>query len=338
MSKSTELLQKLGESNLIKWFNEQYGFSIQKIISIPVGVSGHNYSIEDKKGQMYFLKIYLQKSLEVNNPQGLENTLNLTAQLHERDIANIPYAIRSVKGHVEETWGEYVVTVMNYVHGKSLDEASLSDERLNRLGRIIGQIHQTSTDGVHLPVEPFDLSYALKLRQQMEALEEGDVSRKYVMRLGELILPHKLRLTKHLQVLEQLFQKAQNGVIENVITHGDLIPDNLLLDLNNELFIVDWDTARRSPLERDVWFFMKHETFLEGYHATNPKAHPSVELLSFYMYKRYIEDMVYWIDQILHENTSDEQNETDIEGIKVCCIERYKDIEDQIKMVTQMIV
>lgn len=114
MSKSLEFLQKLGEQNIINYLNETYGFSIEKVVPIPVGVSSYSYSITDKIGRIYFLKIYLQKSLEVNNPQGLENTLNLTAQLHERGIANIPYAVRSAKGYVEETWGEYVVTVINY--------------------------------------------------------------------------------------------------------------------------------------------------------------------------------------------------------------------------------
>ena len=335
MSKSAELLQKLGEHNLIEWLQINYNLSIKRVVSIPVGVSGSNYSIEDQDGKKYFLKLHLRKNVE--DAEGLENTLNLTAQLHERGIANIPYAIRSAEQRVDETWGDYVVVVTNYIEGGSLDEKSLSDSLLQQLGVTLCKIHQTNVEGIMLPVEPVDLSYALKLRSQLEFLQNGEEPKKYVGKLRELLLPRLALLSQHLQTLEQLSEQVKASAGENVITHGDLIPDNLMLNDDGKLFIVDWDTAQLAPPERDVWFFMKNKTFLEGYRESNPKMQLNMERLAFYMYKRYIEDMVYWANQILHENTTDEQNETDLEGIRVCCIERYKDIDEQIEKARQLL-
>ena len=49
------------------------------------------------------------------------------------------------------------------------------------------------------------------------------------------------------------------------------------------------------------------------------------------MYKRYIEDIVYWANQILNENLDMVQSLENIEGIDICCLKAFQNIEEKVE-------
>jgi spectinomycin phosphotransferase len=42
-----------------------------------------------------------------------------------------------------------------------------------------------------------------------------------------------------------------------VITHGEPHPGNLLMGASGAMFLVDWDTVRLAPPERDLWWLLE---------------------------------------------------------------------------------
>lgn len=335
--KPAKYLEKIGELELVRWLQENYPLQIVKLVSVPKGEIGDNYIAITSDNEKYFLKIYLRSKLHIDNPQGLENTLGLTSRLHELGIQNIPYPIKTKTGSMEANFGEYSIAISNFIDGENPE---ITPKVATKFAKLISKVHQVNVENINLPVEPFDTTYANKLREQLETLEKGAQSNKQKEKLKSLLLPHKTLFFSQLKKLDEFCERAKQKEKTLVVTHGDLIPDNLLLDKNGGAFIVDWDTARLSPPERDVWFFASAYgyVFLRSYKESNPYVKLDIDFISFYMYKRYIEDMVYWADQILLDEVDERQGDANLEGIKVCCLEAYQDIEEKIGEIDKLLL
>lgn len=334
--KPAKYLERIGEPKLVRWLQENYPLEIVKLVSVPKGEIGDNYIAITSNEDKYFLKIHLRSKLHIDNPQGLENTLSLTSQLHELGIKDVPYPVKTKAGSVEANFGEYTIMITNFVEGENPE---ITAEVATKFAKLVAKIHQVSTENINLPVEPFDTAYANKLREQLETLEKVAQLNEQKEKLKNLLLPHKTLFLGQLKKLDGFCERAKQKGKSLVVTHGDLIPDNLLLDKDGNIFIVDWDTARLSPPERDVWFFMNThgENFLRSYNESNPHVKLDIDFISFYMYKRYIEDMVYWADQILLDEVDAKQAEANLEGIKVCCLEAFQDIEQRVKNIDKIL-
>lgn len=61
----------------------------------------------------------------------------------------------------------------------------------------------------------------------------------------------------------------------------------------------------------------------------------STDLLGFYLYRRILEDLVDWIMRILYENTDEDQNRRDLEGIMRDCISDLPHLEPLIERTDQ---
>ncbi|MFH1029990.1 MAG: aminoglycoside phosphotransferase family protein [bacterium] len=341
-TKPEKYLQKIGESVLTKWLEENYDIGVAKIIAIPKGVIGDSYVIEDLNGKKYFLKIHLLSKLHIDNPRGLGSTLELTflvttqvvrqcqALNNHHFIENVPYPIKRQDGKLEGEFGEYSVVLMNYIDGNTPE---ITKNFVIKIATLIARIHQVDKSKVNLPVEPFDLSYANELRKYLLVLEQSLNLNKNRQKLRDLLLPERLLLNKYIDRLNELCDKVRNNQNNLVITRGDLIPDNFMSDSSENAFIVDWDGAKFTPAERDAWFFMGEfrNDFLKTYKKHNPNAKIDIDLLCFYMYKRYIEDIVYWANEILYENLDKTQVEGNLDGIKVCCLEELQNIEKKVE-------
>jgi|GEM_PF-3509977 len=333
---TAKYLKQIGKLKLIHWLQRNYPFQIVELIPVLKGEIGDNYIIITSDNQKYFLKIYLRSKLHIDNPKGLEGTLSLASRLYERGISSIPYPIQASNGNLEIKYGKYAIIVTNFIEGKN---PKFSPAITKKFAQLIAKIHQVDVRNINLPVEPFDTSYANKLREQIKTLEEKRRLNKQMAKLKGLLLPRKNLLLNQLKKLDGFCNKSKNKKKKLVITHGDLILDNLLIDRKKNIFIVDWDTARLAPVERDVWFFTGTygATFLQSYKKFNPPIKIDIDLISFYMYKRYIEDMVYWADQILLGEVDSKQAESNLEGIKICCLEAYKKIEQKLANINKLI-
>lgn len=334
--KSSKYLKQIGESKLKEWLHENYNLTIQSITPIPKGTIGDSYVIENFNKQKYFLKIHLQAKLHTDKPNGLKDTLKLTSQLHDSGIKNVPYPIKLTDGKLEGKFGMYSIIVTNFIDGNN---PKITRGLTVKLAKIIAQIHQININSISLPVEPPNVIYANKLNKQLKILKKDEKLNESQKALGGLLFDHEHRLQKHLLQLNQLYERVKQKK-SSVITHGDLILDNLIVNKQGHIFIVDWDWAEVSPPERDIWFFMGEygQNFIQTYKKFNPSQKIDTELLSFYMYKRYIEDLVYWADQILFENFDEKQSKSSLNGIKICCLKRYENIEKKIENIKKIIL
>lgn len=336
MAKSGKYLHLIGEPRLIKWLNENYSLDIITVTALPQGAIGDSYVIENSNHEKYFLKIHLTSVLNIDNPHGLDTTLKLTSLFHDKGINNVPYPIKRKDGELEGKFEKYSILITNYIDGHF---PVITKDVVVNVAELIARIHQVKTNDANLPTEPFGLSYANELKKYLLTLEKKENLDKRQQKLGDLLLSYQAQLNKDLNQLNELCNKVKQKDNTLVVTHGDLIADNLIKDNIGNVFIVDWDWARLSPPERDLWFFMGEfgQDFIKTYKKHNPQQRINLDLLSFYMYKRYIEDIVYWANQILNENIDEAQFQGNLKGIEVSCLKAFHNIEEKIKNMKRII-
>ena len=88
-----------------------------------------------------------------------------------------------------------------------------------------------------------------------------------------------------------------------MVTHGDAA-GNVLVD-GDAVYVVDWDTIRLAPRERDTWFHLHTPGFLALYRAYVPGYTFDMDIYHFYLYWRYFDDLWGFVDKILSPELSD---------------------------------
>jgi spectinomycin phosphotransferase len=123
---------------------------------------------------------------------------------------------------------------------------------------------------------------------------------------------------------ERFALALQAQPLEFILCHADIHAWNLLIDVNNALYMVDWDTLIFAPKERDLMFVgsglggnghtLQEEEilFYQGYGQTqvNPIA------MAYYRYERIIEDIAVYCEQILLSDEGGEDREQSLEYLK----------------------
>ena len=113
---------------------------------------------------------------------------------------------------------------------------------------------------------------------------------------------------------EELARILQNESSNFVLCHSDIHGGNVLIDDNNDIYLVDWDEPIMAPKERDLMFIgggvgnvwnkpNEKELFYKGYGDTEI----SQTLLAYYRYERIVEDVAVYCQELLLTETGGEQ-------------------------------
>ena len=113
---------------------------------------------------------------------------------------------------------------------------------------------------------------------------------------------------------EQLAEQLKDQSSEFVLCHSDIHGGNILMDVNNNIFIVDWDEPIMSPKERDLMFIgggvanvwnKPHEEkyFYKGYGKTEI----NMTILAYYRHERIVEDIAVITQEILFKSDEDKE-------------------------------
>ncbi len=122
---------------------------------------------------------------------------------------------------------------------------------------------------------------------------------------------------------------------EKVLCHTDIHGDNLIMDRQGNLHILDWEGAILAPPEHDLFFFAWEDRFVDVFLTNYEREFGQVSLngdvFGFYYYRRNLEDLTDWLVRILYENTQEEQNRNDLDGIVEDCVSGWCYLEITIK-------
>jgi hypothetical protein len=188
-------------------------------------------------------------------------------------------------------------------------------------------------------LERFDIPFEHDLLDGLEALEAVTPGANPGQRdLQNLLLSRKDEILGYLNRLKELQRLAQAAGKEMVLCHTDLHGGNLIVSDQGDLYILDWEGALIAPPEHDLFVLAGDDRFFDLFLPNYEREFGPVSLDShvfgFCFYRRNLEDLADWIIRILYENTDDEQNRHDLQGIVEDCISGWPYLESTIREIS----
>ncbi len=330
----------IDKAALAERIHQEYGIQIESLTFVPRGEVAYGYIVHCAAGDRYFLKLFSDSRLAQIGTRHTDLYLPLTWNLHSKGLLpNVPYPIKTRNGDLKTDFGDQPLVLFNFIDGEVPGcDSPLSDDIVMKLARLVGILHRSTPEiGIDFTnVEHFDIPFEDDLLDGFDALEritERDNQGKQELR--KLLLPRKGEILGYLDRLKELQKTARAIGKEKVLCHTDLHGDNLIVDHQGNLHILDWEGAMLAPPEHDLFFFAWEDRFIDVFLTNYPREFGPVSLDSnvfgFYYYRRNLEDLTDWIVRILYENTDEEQNRYDLDGIIEDCISGWPYFESSIR-------
>jgi len=173
--------------------------------------------------------------------------------------------------------------VYQYIDAKNGFDHPLSRDNWEQVGRILRQVHDFKDPTPWLAKETFEVPGT-------DTLESSP--------LAHLVEANRAQVDWLIAETEQLGHRLSKQSWTFVPCHADLHVGNILT-ADNKVWLVDWDTARTSPRECDLLFFLgtgilglhgqqEEAAFLRGY----GEVEFSPDLIRYFQLARVLEDVV----------------------------------------------
>jgi spectinomycin phosphotransferase len=309
----------LAADSIIACLHEQYEIDVSRVTFLPLGadINAAVYRIDADDGAPYFLKVRRGSFDEV--------AVAVPAFLHAQGIRQVmaPISTRGDRLWVHEQGFDWIL--YPYFEGHNGIEAPLSDAQWGAFGQ--------SLKAVHSIVLPPELSrrvpredYAPRWRDIVK-LYDGQVEHAayedpIAGRFAAFWVTKRQEISAMVERAEQLGRTLRARARPFVLCHTDLHAWNVLLGVNGELAIVDWDDPLFAPKERDLMFVgggvgavwdSAHEEalFYQGYGPIeiDPLA------LAYYRYERIVADLAAYGAEIFEAQSSEEDRENGLRQV-----------------------
>lgn len=280
--------------DLAQMLVNEYGFSLRRIVPAKRGFFGETWKIETDTAN-YFLKIdYWDYHKEI-----YRKSLSIYEYTAREGIAFVPRIAETKSGRFSCDFMNGVAAVFEYIEGENRE-----DYPIDRLFDRLAEIYALDPRGIVLEADTFgvDILYlfnALSAREELPPLVSHAIHEN-----KELIA----RLITRLELFSRVCQ-AQKWDMR--ITHGDA-GGNCILD-ENHFYVVDWDSVRLAPIERDAWFFMRDSRQIDTINAVlqrRDKAfHLRMEALCYYCYHSFVFYMTEHLQAFLSAKSDAQKQE-----------------------------
>jgi Ser/Thr protein kinase RdoA (MazF antagonist) len=260
-------------SSLVAAVHQYYGFTVASLEFVPVGWGTAGYALRAGDSQ-YFLKLWPDR----RKAAGALDRLPHVQQLHSHGM-RVPYPLATRGNELSVQLPSGVIALFPFLAGSSPpDWPACPRSVLEEIGRTIGQLHSIPLD------LPFREEFAVKPREHLRPYAGGEVLR-----------PYEGELAKQLDRLDELRALALPVPGPFVVTHTDLIGNNLLVDDDGQICVLDWDDVRLAPPEYDLSLLLHGVQPMDGSALSTvlgvyPPRPLRWELFAFFLLRRALDD------------------------------------------------
>lgn len=302
------------DNQLIDFFFQGYGIRATRLNFVDIG-SFFGFIVETKENNKFFLKIYPKDQSLIPIHPSIESLNNMGNALQrfrdEFGLINISYCIpnRFGKFCYEQEQEELLLITYEFIEGY---HPSYSPNQLTavKLAKIFSCLHQIPPEGFpYFEKENFDIRYASELSLWLDKKVLPKDQNNHLEILN-FLNKHQEKLQDCIIQLKNGKEKFSNNSLDLVITHGDAHHYNVL-QTHRDLWLVDWDSLRIAPIERDLWHY-ENSPLIDHYCTLNPDYQINTELCEYYRLQRFLEDCHFYLDHVLlNKNATEEQSELD---------------------------
>lgn len=303
----------LSDDRLNSCLQDDYGLRITEISFLPLGADVNTavYRAISEGGTPYFVKL--------RSGDFVGTTVLASQLLSDLGIEQIIAPIVTNTGQPWTRVDAFTVILYPFVTGENGFDRDLSDQQWISLGAALNQMHvallpHDRTE--QLPHETYSPHWRELVRTFQARVEHDAFEDPAAAQLATLLRANRDTVSELVGRAEQLGEALRGRSLESVLCHGDIHAGNVLIDKNDALYIVDWDTLSVAPKERDlmfigagigcVWNSAREESlFYQGYGRTeiDPMA------LAYYRYERIVQDVAAYCEQLLLTDDGGEDRE-----------------------------
>jgi Ser/Thr protein kinase RdoA (MazF antagonist) len=279
---------------LDKLIAENYGLTNVKIAPAPRGFVAETYYVDSDCGH-YFAKL-VKPSFDALT---IAPSLPVLRELRQLGIEEITYPIPMQDGQLSLPLNGGLFVLFNHVPGQWV-----FDFPLEPYVRLLADIHRLS-NRIQTPLarETYELGLIPDLLAFCERLWTETFTHPQEKALADWAIRRRDDLQRDIKIAQETIAQLQTTELPFILTHGDA-PGNVLYD-GKTVYLVDWDMVLFAPHERDIWFHRDNAEFLALYHQLVPEYVFNPAAYRFYLYKRYLEDVIGFFDKILSPVSTD---------------------------------
>jgi spectinomycin phosphotransferase len=311
----------LSEEQILTCLREEYGLHVEQISFLPLGAdpSTSVYRVAARAGMNYFLKL---RKGDFN-----EATIAVPNFLSAAGIRQVIPSLTTRTGQLWANLDPFKAVLYPFVEGRAGLEGMMSREQWFEFGTALKRFHTCAIPAKitgNIPKDNFSPRWRARVKNSLERIEQETFHEPVAMELADFLRSKKDETLAIVKRAEQLAQRLQEGLPEFILCHSDLHGWNLLIDQQETLYLVDWDTLIFAPKERDLMFIggghgisgyppeAEETMFYEGYGQTklNPIA------MAYYRYERTIVDIADDCDLILFADTGAEARKEAFEDLQ----------------------
>jgi spectinomycin phosphotransferase len=237
-----------------------WGIDIAGIEYAPVGFGSYHWLVKEASGKRWFAtadRLQPGEGHPGREPDAafteLQAAFETAAALRDRGLSFVVAPIPGRAGEVLVRIGpEWAVSLYPYMEGSSSGYGDWPDSSLRaRAAEIVGQIHVASPPSA---VRTWDFAITGRRRLFGAIGELGRPWRTgpYGEPTRELLAASRAGVEALFAHYDQLTEDLAASAEPWVLTHGEPHSANFINGADGELYLIDWDTVRLAPRERDL--------------------------------------------------------------------------------------
>lgn len=281
-----------------------------------VGFGSYHWIATDPDGTRHFITVD-----DLDEKAGPGGTCDLAFEAFQRAFDTV-VALRYQEGlefvvaPIPTTSGEAIrrlgerhsLALFPYIDGHSGPFGTrLSTHEQTALIGLLARLHQVAPSAV--PTTPAGRVQPVRravLEEALQDLHRPWTGGPFSEPARALLSDHAARVRQVLDAFDDLAVTIAGAGRPSVITHGEPHPGNIVNADGGALLLIDWETVRLAPPERDLWMLDLGADGLAMYaEASGRPADPAA--LALYRIRWYLDDLSIFVNQFrsAHRQTAD---------------------------------
>jgi spectinomycin phosphotransferase len=286
----------LKDEEIIACLRDAYGLTVDKVTFLPIGADFNTavYRVTTTDGADHFLKL---RSGEL-----LEASVSVPKYIADLGIKQVIPPILTKLGQLYSALGSFKTILYPYVDGNNGVEAKPSDDQWVQFGATVKKLHSAdipSSITKDVPRETFSSKWRETVKAFLMRIANEVFKEPVAVKMALFLKSKNSEILKLIEHAEELAILIQKQPLNYVLCHADIHGWNLIIDKENALYIVDWDTLIFAPKERDLMFIgsgiwdsgltpnEEGSLFYQGYGITEINQ----DVLAYYRFERIIQEI-----------------------------------------------
>lgn len=302
---------------LARRLERHWGLSEPTLAYVPIGFGSHHWCAIDGGGVRHFVSVDDLTAHHHGGADGdtvfdiLDRAFRTAAALaNEGELEFVVPPVPDGEGRVLRRLDDgHAVRVEPFIDGATAPAGAFeTPEERHRMATALGRLH-TVTLSIDPPARD-DLAIPCRssLEEALEHLDAPWNAGPYGERTRSLVRPRAEELRRRLLAHDEAADRTRRAPDPWVVTHGEPHRANVIVGERGDLHLVDWDTVREAPRERDLWMVLDDDrTGWDEYLAEAGPCMLRPEVLELYRASWDLAEVAIYVTQFraVHDETED---------------------------------